>query len=147
MIASVESLITKYSQINTVKNEVDLNKFCAFIWTTAINVFVFKPMSIAVDEVNQSDFRLFVNNFKQWNIYDNSIRFSNVVGAISISETSGVLYDLVIYLLNYLKLTRNIYKYDVAKNVLNANGDIENFSSPSEIAQIFIDGNNIKVGY
>ena len=81
---------------------------------------------------------------KGWSSDGESLQFVDTDSITTLVEYNGTaFFDYIRYGLEYIKLVRNILGYDVAKQLIDSNGNISKYSNENEIVQFTVSPENI----
>lgn len=139
----------------TPKNNLtssDLTKFTAYIWSVVMNE-LYNPLFDAYkneynngNAIDANGIYNVIEAVKGWYINGSVLDFKDTDTIVNLSEDqSNNLLNYFIYGIEYIKLVRNILSPKIARNLIDAGGNISNYSDENEIVQFNIDVNDIKV--
>lgn len=141
-------------KINSNIKEDDLNRFTALIWSSAMNIIYNKIFNQYVQKRNEGrtaeSKKIYgvLESLRGWYFGESGrLQFKDSDYISNMTEdNSNVLGNYKIYILEYVKLVRNIIGPIIASNLIDLNtGNIINYSNKNEIVQFNISSSNITV--
>jgi len=132
--------------------EDDVNEFTAKIWATAMNA-VYSSLFLLFQEEklkgNSSEADKIFNileALRGWYFSAGKLKFKDTDAITNMVEgTDDTLANYKVYILEYVKLVRNILASVVAAKLIDSDGNVSNYSSQNEIVQFNISSENITV--
>ena len=135
---------------NGTLTENDIDDFVAFIWHSIMQC-VYEPIyneytasvSAGKNDTAVKSYAL-LTAIKGWSSDGESLQFVDTDSITTLVEYNGTaFFDYIRYGLEYIKLVRNILGYDVAKQLIDSNGNISKYSNENEIVQFTVSPENI----
>jgi len=151
VIAKYNSTTGQYV-VKTDMNEQKLNQFTTFIWVTMLNEIYTPLYNLYLDARSQGDVETanytyeVMNTIKNWYFNGVSLGFTDTLAIRNMTEIgSSSMFNYFVYALEYIKLVRNILGYVTATRLIDAQGNISNYTSNNEIVQFNISSEDIKI--
>lgn len=145
-------LVSNVRVIKTDIKESDLNKFTALIWSTSMNAVyntLFNQFITAKSTGSSEESgKLYgiLESLRGWYFVGGKLNFKDTETITNMLEGSdNTLGNYKVYILEYVKLVRNILGPIIAGNLINSEGNITNYSSKNEIVQFNITSSDITV--
>jgi len=137
--------------INNITEE-QLNSFTALIWSTSMNaiyntffnMFLFESQNGNAEEAD----KLFniLEALRGWFFVSGKLNFKDTDAIDNMVEgTDNTLANYKTYTLEYVKLVRNVLGPIIARNLIDEDGNITNYSSKNEIVQFSISSTDITI--
>jgi hypothetical protein len=141
-----------YKLKTTGVNEEQLNKFVAYIWTTAMNDVYNNLFSQYKDAKSLGKTDLaneiygVIEAIRGWDTDGNIISFKDTVLITSMTEDSSkTFYNYINYILEYIKLVRKVFESKTSMKLIDKDNNITNYMLENEIPQFQISTSDIAI--
>lgn len=133
--------------------EEDINKFTSYVWSTAMNevyTSLFNAYSFQKSNGEYSNAQetfAILESIRGWYFEAGVLAFKDTNNIINMAESGddNKLAFYKTYILEYVKLIRNILASPVAKRLIDEDGNISKYSNQNEIVQFNISTSDIIV--
>lgn len=149
------SIVNKTNGVRTPKTTVteeELNLFTSYIWTTGMNEVytnLNNQYSDAKENGNADETkRLFnlIEALRGWYFKDGVVLFKDTDLVLNLQEDStNALFKYKTYILEYIKMVRNVFATISARKLIDIEGNITNYSNENEIVQFSISSSDITI--
>lgn len=141
----VDMIEPKLNSKHDPLSDRDIDNFVAYIWEQLMQE-VYMPIYKKRQAARTAGLPNYVEKYnellvavKGWDKGAVSLSFIDTDVIKGMTEVDGVtLFDYLTYGMEYIKLVRNVLGYYVTRNLIDANGNITNYSTDNEIVQITI---------
>jgi hypothetical protein len=144
--------ITETFVARTDITEEEINKFTGYIWSTAMNEVylslfdLYKEQKADGFHVQANEIFNVIEALKGWFFTTGKLQFKHTELITNMTEdVSNSLGNYKIYILEYVKLVRNILADLTSARLIDTNGNISNYSNENEIVQFNIATSDITV--
>lgn len=140
-------------QIKSGISEQNLVDFCAYIWSTAINAVYSSLYAQYTGYASNGDIQHktmtmnLIESIKTWSMVNGNLSFVDNVYVSQLAETQNSLYNYINYIINYIKLVRDIIKPIIATGLIDSMGNITKYSNSHEIVQFHVATADFTVTY
>lgn len=139
--------------IRTDLTEETINKFTGYIWSTAMNEVYSSLFTIYSNQRAAGSYFNAVQTFavieaiKGWYLSSGELAFKDTANIADMNESGedNTLAFYIIYILDYIKLVRNILATVVANRLIDEDGNVSVYSNQNEIVQFNITPSNITI--
>lgn len=132
--------------------EKNLTDYTSYIWHIAINE-VYSQLYAQYKyygDRGETEMKLSIYNLmetlKTWHFYNGQLEFVDTDFVRSL-ETSPSLFNYFVYVIEYIKLVRNILNPYVAARLIDSDGNVTNYSTSHEIVQFNIGPSDFKIRF
>lgn len=127
--------------------EKDLNDFVSYVWSIAINEVYASLYSLYKSHGDRGEIKEkisiyhLIESLKTWSFVDGKLSFIDNNYIQNVTE-NGTLFSYMVYIIEYIKLIRNIINPKVAQQLIDSDGNISKYTSSNEIVQCRVSQSN-----
>jgi len=133
--------------------EEDINKFTSYVWSTAMNEVYNSLFTLYSEQRSDGAYTTSEKTFailegiRGWYFVTGELAFkdTNYIFNMAESGSANTLAFYKTYILEYVKLIRNILASTVANKLIDEDGNVSEYSNHNEIVQFNVSQSNITV--
>lgn len=150
-LAFLDRTTLTYSVKKNITEE-DLNLFTSYIWTTGMNEIYAELNSKLItakqngDAITSNKIFNLIEALRGWYFQSGKVLFKDTDTIQNLHEdTTNALFKYKTYLLEYVKMVRNVFATITANKLIDTEGNITQYSNENEIVQFSISSSDITI--
>lgn len=145
--------INDISKIRHDLTEEDINKFTSYVWSTAMNEVYTSIFNEYSDQKSNGEYSkaqetfAILESIRGWYFESGVLAFKDTDNIINMDESGNdnKLAFYKTYILEYVKLIRNILAVPVSIRLIDEDGNVSKYSNQNEIVQFNVNASDITV--